>query len=152
MMMEKLHFDIEIKASPEKVFKDMLADKTYREWTSEFNPSSRFEGSWEKNAKILFVGTSAEGKREGMVARIKENIPNQYISIEHYGLVNGDEEVTTGEEITAWAGSHENYTFKAVPEGTKLIIELDSNEEFKGYFEESWPRALAKLKSICERK
>lgn len=149
--MEKLHFDILINASPDKVFKTMLADKTYREWTSEFNPTSRFEGSWEKNAKILFVGTSAEGKREGMVARIKEHIPNQYISIEHYGLVNGDEEITTGQEIEAWAGSHENYSFNAVPEGTKLSIELDSNEEFKSYFEESWPRALAKLKAICER-
>lgn len=151
-MMEKLNFDIVINASPEKVFKDMLADKTYREWTSEFNPSSRFEGSWEKGAKILFVGTSEAGKREGMVARIKEHIPNKYISIEHYGLVNGDEEITTGEEITAWAGSHENYSFNPVPEGTKLSVELDSNEEFKSYFEESWPRALTKLKSICERK
>lgn len=149
--MEKLHFDIIIHASPDKVFKTMLADKTYREWTSEFNPTSRFEGSWEKNAKILFVGTSAEGKREGMVARIKDLIPNEYVSIEHYGLVNGDEEITTGQEIEAWAGSHENYSFNAVPDGTKVNVELDSNEEFKSYFEESWPRALARLKSICER-
>lgn len=150
--MEKLKFDIVINANPEKVFKDMLADVTYREWTSEFNASSQFEGSWEKGSKILFLGISENGKREGMVATIKENIHNQFISIEHIGLLDGDREITSGAEIEAWAGSHENYIFKPVAEGTHLFIELDSNEEFKGYFEESWPRALAKLKSICERK
>lgn len=149
--MEKLTFDIVIKAKPERVFKDMLADKTYREWTSEFNPTSFYEGTWEKGSKILFVGTGEDGKRGGMVARIAENIPNEFISIEHYGVLNGNEEITTGKDVESWAGAHENYTFKAVPEGTKLMIEVDSNEEFKDMFSEIWPKALAKLKSIAER-
>ena len=56
-----MHFAIEIKASVENVFKTMLDDKTYSEWTSVFNPTSHFKGSWEKGSKILFLGTDHDG-------------------------------------------------------------------------------------------
>lgn len=57
----------------------MLADKTYRQWTKLFNPTSRFEGSWEKGAKIIFLGTDKKGNEGGMVSRIKDNIPSQSV-------------------------------------------------------------------------
>lgn len=129
----------------------MLADKPYREWTSIFNPGSSFKGSWEKGAKILFIGTDAEGNEGGMVSRIKENIPNKYISIEHLGLVGNGKEITSGPEVEAWAGALENYSFEPKDGGTQLKVDVDTNKEYTSHFDETWPKALEKLKEICEK-
>lgn len=148
--MEKLNFDITIQASADKVFRTMLDEKTYKTWTAVFNPTSHFKGSWAKGSKIVFLGTDNNGKVGGMVSRIRENIPNQYISIEHYGIIKDGKEITAGPEVEAWAGSLENYTFSELKGETVVVVHIDSNAEFKSYFEETWPNALKKLKEICE--
>lgn len=145
-----LRFETTINAQAEKVYNTMLAEKTYQEWAAEFNPTSRYRGAWNKGSKILFIGTSKDGTEEGMVSRIKENIPNKFLSIEHIGLLQGDKEITTGKEVEGWAGSLENYTFTATKGGTLLVVEMDANNDYKSYFEETWPKALMKLKTICE--
>jgi uncharacterized protein YndB with AHSA1/START domain len=145
-----IHFSVLIQAPVEKVFSIMLEKETYQQWTAEFNPTSTYEGSWQKGAKMLFVGTNKNGEKEGMVSRIREHVLNQFISIEHLGFVRGNEELTTGKEVEGWAGSLENYTFTNENGKTNLEVDLDSNEEFKSYFEEAWPRALQKLKTLCE--
>ena len=146
---EKLHFETNINAPVEKVYSTMIDRKTYSEWTKEFNGSSHFEGSWEKGSKIRFIGEE-DGKVGGMVSRIKENIPNKFISIEHLGVLDGDKEIMDGEEVKKWSGALENYTFVRNGKSTKLVVDMDSNEDMKSYFEDKWPKALKKLKSICE--
>jgi uncharacterized protein YndB with AHSA1/START domain len=148
--LEVISFEISINAPAEKVFNLMLGDKTYREWTAEFNPSSYYKGSWDKGSKILFLGTDKEGKTGGMVSKVRENIPGKFISIEHLGVLKGDEEITSGAEVEGWAGALENYTFKTSNGNTVVEVDMDSNEDFKSYFEETWPKALSKLKAICE--
>ncbi|MBX2916667.1 MAG: SRPBCC domain-containing protein [Cyclobacteriaceae bacterium] len=148
--METLYFETEIKAPVNKVATIMLGEDTYKEWTAEFNPTSRYKGLWQKGSKILFIGTDKDGNEEGMVSRIKEHIPNKFVSIEHLGMVHKGEEITTGKVVEGWAGALENYSFAETKTGTKLWVTLDSNEEFKDYFSEAWPRALKKLKQICE--
>jgi uncharacterized protein YndB with AHSA1/START domain len=147
---EKLRFEINIKAPATKVYNTMLNDETYRQWTSEFNPTSHYIGSWEKGQKILFLGTDANGNLGGMVSRINENITNQFISIEHLGLVQEGKEILSGPEVDDWAGALENYTFSDMNGSTRLTVEMDSNENLKDYFMETWPKALDKLKAICE--
>jgi uncharacterized protein YndB with AHSA1/START domain len=148
---ERLRFEIEINAPAEKVYQVMLNSDTYSEWTSVFNPSSRMEGSWAKGSKIRFLGTDKDGKVEGMVTSVRENIPNRYVSLEHYGMVSDNQEIVSGPEIQSWAGSQENYFYQEKDGKTKLTVELDSNAEFKVYFSDTYPQALEKLKEICER-
>lgn len=143
------HIDIQRPAA--YVFETMLTRDTYRQWTTEFDPSSDFEGGWNKGDKIYFLGPSEHGKRQGMIAEIVEHIPNSFISIRHYGIVDGDNEITDGPKVEAWAGAFENYTFLESEGRTSLTVELDTNEEYAAYFDEAWPRALRKLKEICER-
>jgi uncharacterized protein YndB with AHSA1/START domain len=150
-LLSVIQFSILIQAPVEKVFKTMLEKDTYQQWTSEFNPTSTYEGNWQKNSKILFVGTSTEGEKEGMVSRIREHVPNYFISVEHLGLVRGNDEITSGKEVEGWAGCLENYTFIDQNNSTLLEVDMDANKEFKSYFEEAWPRALKKLKTICEQ-
>jgi uncharacterized protein YndB with AHSA1/START domain len=149
--MERIQFDITINAPVEKVYSTMLAINTYQQWTAIFNPTSTYEGKWETGEKILFTGISKEGKKAGMVSRIKEAVPNKLICIEHLGLLNEDVEITTGPEVEGWAGALEIYHFNTAADGgTSLQIEMDANEDFKSYFEDTWPKALDKLKEICE--
>lgn len=148
--LEVISFEININAPAEKVFNTMLEDKSYREWTSVFNETSHYKGSWNKGSKILFVGCDKDGNVGGMVSKIRENIPGKFISIEHLGLLKGDEEITSGPEVSSWAGALENYNFKTSNGNTVVEVDMDSNEDFKSYFEETWPKALNKLKTICE--
>lgn len=151
--MKKLHYSININAPATKVYKAMLGldDKsTYESWTAAFNPTSTYKGNWEKGSKILFIGTDENGKVGGMVSEIADNIPNQFVSIRHYGMLDGEKEITEGPEVEKWAGGLENYSFEEKDGTTTISVETDTTEEFSGYFDETWPKALNKLKEIIE--
>ena len=124
---------------------------TYEQWTSLFNPTSSYEGSWDKGSKILFVGVDEKGERGGMVSRIAENKANRFVSIQHYGLVKANEEITEGPEVEKWANGFENYTFEENNGITNVTVDLDTTEEFVDYMNENYPKALNKLKELCEK-
>jgi hypothetical protein len=106
---------------------------------------------WSKGSKIIFLGPNPEtGKEGGMVSRIKDNKLHEFISIEHLGEVHDGVEDTTSDRVKDWAGALENYTFADKDGKTELVVDLDINEEFKEMFEGMWPKALQKLKSLCE--
>lgn len=145
-----LHFDITIHASPARVYQMMLDRKHYSDWTSVFNPTSRFEGSWEKGTKIMFLGTGEDGSQGGMISRIVENIPYKFVSIMHEGIIQNGTEITQGQEVEEWAGGFENYTFRDDQGKTLLSIDLDSTPGFVSYFHQTYPLAMNRLKEICE--
>lgn len=146
---EMLNFGITINNTPENIFRTMIDRVAYNEWASAFNPTSRFSGSWEKGEKIVFHG-EFEGKTGGMICRIRENIPGKFISIECIGEIIDGKEVNGDENGDPWRGSLENYSFKPVGSKTLLSINTDSPVEMKSYFTEAWPKALEKLKVLCE--
>ncbi len=152
--MIKLQCKKDFNAPSERVYTTMLGLKnkeTYEQWTSEFNPSSSYEGSWEKGAKIYFVGTDENGKRGGMVSEMAENIPFRFVSIRHYGILDGEKEIVEGDEINNWAGGVENYSFHENNGVTTVAIEIDVVEDYLDYFNETWPKALNKLKDLAEK-
>jgi hypothetical protein len=152
--MKKLQFKISINAPVTKVYDLMLGIKnksTYEQWTALFNPTSTYEGNWDKGNKILFVGVDEKGEKGGMVSRIAENIPNRFVSIQHYGLLQAGKEITEGPEVEKWANGLENYTFEESNGASIVTIDLDVIEEFLDYMNESYPKALEKLKEVCEK-
>jgi len=146
-----LRFDIYINASTEKVYQTMLGEDTYKDWTAAFHPTSSYKGSWDKGSKIYFVAEEEGSQPGGMIAIIKENIPNKFVSIQHIGVFGGGKELYSGPEVDSWKDGLENYTFQGSQDGTMLIVQTDTNEEHKNYFEGAWPLALEKLKEICEQ-
>ncbi len=148
--MEKLHRSIFINAPREKVWEAMLGDATYRDWTSAFHPGSYFKGDWSQGSKILFLGPGENGEEGGMVSRIKESRPHEYMSIEHLGMINNGVEDTTSEATKGWAGATENYTFIEKDGGTELVIDMDIQEAEKATMEAAWDKGLETLKSIAE--
>jgi hypothetical protein len=151
--MKKLQFKKEINATCQKVYETMLGLKdksTYEYWTSAFNPTSTYEGSWEKGSKIYFVGVDENGKKGGMVSEIEEHQPSNFISIRHYGFLDGDTEITTGEQVEKWAGGHENYSYEESNGITTVTVDIDTIDEYVDYFNNTYPKALDKLKEISE--
>lgn len=152
--MKKLQFKVSINATASKIYDIMLGIKsksTYEQWTALFNPTSTYEGTWGKGTKILFVGVDEKGEKGGMVSRIVENTPNQFVSIQHYGLVKGDKEITEGPDVEKWANGFENYSYSESNGLTTVTVDLDTTEEFVEYMNGSYPKALNKLKEICEK-
>jgi hypothetical protein len=150
--MQKLHFSILINAPKDKVWHSMLDDKPYREWTKAFNEGSYYKGSWEKGSKILFLGPDPNtGEEGGMVSRIAENKPYEFISIEHLGIVQNGVEDTTSEVARKWAPAFENYTFNDKDGATEVLVDIDVEDEHAQMFNEMWPEALRKLKELAEK-
>ena len=140
--MEKLKFKKEINASAEKVWEVLLGVSTYPLWTAVFAAGSTVETDWKKGSKAYF----SDGKGHGMVSRIEENIPNQFISIKHLGeFKDGKEDLNKD-----WGEAFENYTLETVDGKTLLTIDLQISKDWVDYMEKTWPAALEKVAELAE--
>lgn len=148
--MHRLHFSIVIDAPKEKVWNTMLSQDTYQLWTGVFGQGSSYVGDWSKGSKMLFLAPDETGSMSGMVSRIKENRPYEYVSIEHVGIVQNGKEETSGESVKEWAGALENYTFRETGNRTEVLVDVDTKEEYEEMFQTTWPEALQKLKELAE--
>lgn len=151
-MKETMHFEIMIKAPVQKVWDTMLGQESYKEWTSVFEPTSYYDGSWEKGSKIKFLGSSGDG----MLSEIAENILYQFVSIKHLGEIKNGVADTTSESVVAWTPAFENYSFSSQDGETQLAVDMEmpsspETKAMKEMFEGMWPKALLKLKEICEK-
>lgn len=152
--MKKLQYTIDINAPVSKIYDYMLGisnKATYEQWTYLFNPTSTYEGTWEQGSKILFIGVDQQGEKGGMVSRIAENIPNTFVSIQHYGLYQAGKEITEGPDVEKWANGYENYSFEEHNGSTTITVNLDTTDDFIDFMNDTYPKALDKLKEICEQ-
>lgn len=146
-----VHYEVEINAAPGKVYQRLTDKKYYSEWTAEFNPGAYYEGSWKKGTEIRFLGPDQEGDIGGMISRVKENIPGKFLSVEHQGYFSKGKMFTGDDDQEGWGGSLENYTFTGKGNKTILSVDMDIVKKYRQYFDNTWPKALLKLKEICER-
>lgn len=154
--MKKMHYSVLVNAPREKVFKTMLDEATYREWTSAFSPGGYYVGDWSEGSTMRFIGSDPDHPEDttesGMITRVAKNVPNEFISLESVGVIMNGVEDTTSEMVQQWKGALEEYTFKDVDGGTELSVDQDTPEDFMEQFSTMWPKGLAKLKEIAEKK
>jgi hypothetical protein len=143
---KKIQFSARIAAPRPLVWDTLLGPETYRDWTSAFEEGSYYEGSWDEGQKIRFM--APDGK--GMVARVAKNRLHEFLSLQHLGFIKDGVEDTESEAVRAWAPAYENYTFRDTGGATELTIDLDVTPDFEGYMLKTWPKALARLKDLCE--
>lgn len=143
---KRIRFTTTIKAPVAVVWDRMLGAQSYPLWTAAFIEGSYYEGSWSQGSRIWFLAPSGDG----MVAEIAENRTNEFISIRHLGYLASGVEDTESDAVRAWAPAYENYTYSAVPEGTRLVVDQDVTADFEQYMKRTWPKALELLKQLCE--
>jgi len=101
----------------------------------------------EPGQHIRFVSPSGEGT----LAHITELNPFEIIKAEHVAIIKkGGEEDRTSDIAKSWVGSTENYYFNESDHVTELKVEIQSYPQWEKMFDEGWPKALKKLKEICE--
>jgi uncharacterized protein YndB with AHSA1/START domain len=144
--MKTLHFSTVINAPRKHVWDIMLGPETFKEWTAEFAKGSYFEGTWDEGQTIRFLIPDGSG----MTSMIAENRPHEFVSIKHLGIVKDGVDDTESEVARSWSPAYENYTFSDVGTSTELDIDVDTPSDFEAWMEDTWPKALAKLKTLCE--
>lgn len=145
--MSSIHSSIIIKAPKEKVWNAMLQQETYRIWTAEFMEGCYYEGSWEQGQKIRFLGPGGSG----ITSVIAENQPYRFLSIKHLGIIKNGIDDTENPEAKVWSSAYENYTFAERDGSTELKVEMTGiPAEDEQIMADLWPKALARLKSLCE--
>jgi len=142
-----LHFSIDIQAPVQTVWQRMFSDIGYRNWTSAFCDGSYFKGSWQQGETIRFLSPSGDG----MVSHIAEHKPLQFMSIKHLGFIVDGKDDFTSDKVLSWAPAFENYRFSETADGTRLEVEQEIAPEYEQYMQDSWPKALQKLKALCEQ-
>jgi uncharacterized protein YndB with AHSA1/START domain len=147
--MKKLEYSIEIKSSPARVWKLMLDQQTYKEWTKVSWPGSDYKGKWAKGEDIQFIG--ADGS--GTLAHIDEFVPEKKMSATHVAaLLPGGVQDRDSEIAKGWVGTTEQYTLSAAGNTTTLTVEIGAKPGWEEMFDAGWPAALKKIKEICEEK
>jgi hypothetical protein len=146
--MKTQHYSTLINAPRQLVWDTLLGAETFPAWTAEFAEGSRYEGAWDTGATIRFLAPDGSG----MVATIAENRPHEFVSIKHLGFINAGVDDTASDAVRVWAPAWENYTLSDVGPATELRIDVDAIPGLEAFMQEAWPRALAKLKAICEER
>jgi hypothetical protein len=124
----------------------MLGQETYKQWTKPFDPASRYDGDWSVGSKIKFLSES----ENGMYSEIVENRENEFVSIHHLGIIEDGVIDTESDKVKSWLPAYENYTFTEKDGMTEVGVDMDIAPEYADMFMDSWPKALAALKEICE--
>lgn len=146
--MKKLEYKIIINAPRQAVWETMLDQETYKQWVDAAWPSSYYEGEWKEGSNLRFI--TADGS--GTLATLIKHKSYELSYAKHIALLNpGGAEDRESEVAKGWIGTTEMYTFTEKKGVTELNVEINTNPDWAEMFNDGWPKALAKLKEICER-
>ena len=146
--MQKMNFKTTIHAPKEAVWKVLWTDRSYREWTRAFCEGSyAVTDDWKEGTEVKFLDPAGSG----MISRVAENRPNEYMSFEHLGELTKGVEDRTSDKVKAWAGAKENYTLTGTGNVTELVVELDMADEYAEMFRQMWPKAMDSIKALAEQ-
>jgi uncharacterized protein YndB with AHSA1/START domain len=152
--MQTLHFEIKINAPKAKVWNTMLQHETYEEWVGAGWPGSTYKGEWKRGSRVKFFGKDESGADAGgTVAEIVDIKSHEYVLAKHVAaLLAGGNEDTDSDLAKGWIGTTENYYFTEEGGVTTLKVEIKTYPAWADMFQDGWPKALAKLKELCEMK
>lgn len=144
-MSKTLHFSQHIEAPRATVWRLMLDDAAYRDWTSAFCEGSYYEGSWEQGGELRFL--SPDG--QGILSRVVERQEGSLIRLRHQAEIENFQ--VKADEASDWKDAAEDYELHDEATGTHLEISSSVPDSYESMMREMWPKGLLRLKALCER-
>jgi uncharacterized protein YndB with AHSA1/START domain len=138
-----------IDAPREHVWRTMLDARAYEDWSSAFCAGSRYKGSWTQGAVLRFLDPHGDG----LVAVVVEHRPAERVRLRFEARIVGGVEDRRSASARAWIGAVECYAFvdaDASGESTVVAVEVDPPPAHAPGMADAWPRALRRLKGLCE--
>jgi hypothetical protein len=139
--MKQLKYTVQINATPAKVWETLWNDATYRKWTAAFQEGSWYEGSLEEGSIIRMF----DPENNGMYNRVLKNLPEREMTFKHLGWIYDGVESPQD-----WEESTETYQLEDLGGRTLLTAKVIALDEFVGFYESKFPKALQNIKDISE--
>ncbi len=143
--MKEMKFTIEINAPKEKVWNTLWQDGTLREWAGIVDPGTYMIGELKEGSTVQF--NSAEGY--GVTSYVAKLELNEYVLFKHKADTKDGGEKNREDQ---WTGGNESYTLIEKNGTTTLTLMFDVPEELEQFMNESYPKALSRLKELSERR
>ena len=139
--MKFLEFEIQINATPEKVWETLLTQDSYKKWASAMNEGTYFEGNWEVGSIMKFL----DPQNNGMYNLVTENIRFKVLGMKHLGWILKGELSPQN-----WEDSTLNYILEPSENGTLLKGIVNSLDEFVEFFNSKYPQNFEHIKRLAE--
>ncbi|MFZ1704202.1 MAG: hypothetical protein WAT79_07635 [Saprospiraceae bacterium] len=146
--MQTLQFSIDINATPTHVWKCLWQKDHYTNWTSAFCQGSYYETNGLEEGNVIRFLTP-EG--HGMFSIIHQLIPDQFMAFKHMGNIADFKDEPLDDDTKKWTGAIESYEVIAKDELVTVNVKVDTVDEYINHMNESFPRALEKLKILAEK-
>ncbi|WJJ97018.1 SRPBCC domain-containing protein [Algibacter luteus] len=143
--MKTLKYNTTINASKEKVWNTLFTDENYPKWVSVFSEGSYAKTDWQEGSAIDFLIPSGDG----MFSTIHQKIPNKLMVFNHLGFIKEGKKVYDGKS-KAWENAKESYELIENNGKTELHVSMDTTDEYVNFFNETFPKALKKIKELSE--
>lgn len=143
--MNEMKFTIDINASKEKVWNTLWQDETFRKWAGLIDPGTYMKGELAAGNEVEFI--SAENGY-GVTSLVEKVTPNEFLLLRHQADTQNTGADTREKE---WTGGAESYALTENDGMTTLTAAFDVPPELEEYFQENYPKALAKVKDLAEK-
>lgn len=143
---ETINKTIKIKAPKERVWEVLLQDKYFRQWSSEFAPDSYADTDWNEGSRVEFKGRN----ESGLFGKVIEHRPNEFIAIQHQGVIDSGADDTESFDAQQWQGTVESYEVYEEAGLSVLSIKQIIPKKYVNTFYDTWDNALDKIKELAE--
>ncbi|MDF2535862.1 MAG: hypothetical protein K0R18_2021 [Bacillales bacterium] len=143
--MKEIQFSIEINASKERVWTTLWEDSSFRDWANIIDVGTYMKGVMKEGNEIQFI-SSVNGY--GVTSLIEKLNPNEFVLIRHCA---DTKEGGQQEREKEWTGGTESYSLTEKNGVTTLIVKMDLPQEQEETFNNRFPRALGRIKTLAEK-
>jgi hypothetical protein len=128
------------------VWDKLWNNESYKIWTGTFCEGSYYDGELLQGNRVHLLTPLGEGMYSD-VFFVKEN---EKFVFQHIGNIKDFEEQPIDEATSKRTGCFEAYTLTEKDGKTELKVEVDTVKEYIDFMKTTFPKALEKLKILCE--
>lgn len=142
--MKEISFSITISATPERVWKILWQDNTFRDWAGLIDPGTYMVGEMKEGNIIQFI-SSENGY--GVTSKVDKLVANEFLLLSHKSDTKNN---GTQEREEQWSGGKESYLLTQDEGKVILTVKFDVPEELEEMFTQLYPAALERIRTLSE--